>query len=99
MNHFFYKLIPPRPTFISDITPAEALIMQEHAGYWRALLDKNKAVVLGPVLDTSGVYGIGVIRCADESEARALAADDPAVKAQVGFRFEIHAMASAICRS
>jgi hypothetical protein len=99
MNHFFYKLVPPRPTFNSDITPAEALIMREHAGYWRALLDRNKAVVLGPVLDPSGVYGIGVIRCDGESEARALAAGDPAIKAQVGFRFELHAMPSAICRS
>jgi hypothetical protein len=99
MKHFLFKLIPPRPTFMADMTPVEAKIMQEHLAYWRSLLDRNVAVVFGPVLDPAGAYGVAVVRSAGESQVRALATEDPAIKAQAGFRFEIHPMASAVYRA
>jgi hypothetical protein len=34
MNHFLYKLIPPRPSFPADMFEAEGAIMQAHFGYW-----------------------------------------------------------------
>lgn len=36
MNHFLYKLLPPRPAFPMDMTDAEGAIMQEHFAYWSA---------------------------------------------------------------
>lgn len=98
MKHFLFKLVPPRPTFIADITPAESKLMQEHSLYWRELLARNIPIVFGPVLDPSGAYGICVLRAADEAEARALSEGDPTIKANVGFRFELYPMPSAVYR-
>ena len=99
MRHFFFKLIPPRTTFPGDMTPVEAKFMQEHADYWRALVAKDLAIVLGPVMDPAGAYGIGVI-CADaDAQARAMAENDPVVRAQLGFRVELHPMPSVIVRT
>lgn len=99
MKHFFFKLVPPRTTFPGDMTPVEAKFMQQHAEYWRALLAGDRAIVLGPVMDPAGAYGIGVILAPDIAEARAMAAEDPVIKAQLGFRAEIHPMASAMVRA
>jgi len=83
---------------MSDITPAETKLMQEHGAYWRALLAKNIPIVFGPVLDPKGAYGICVFRASDESEARALTVADPTLRANVGFSFELLPMAGAIYR-
>ena len=32
-QHYFFKLIPPRPTFHQDITETEAALMNEHSAY------------------------------------------------------------------
>jgi hypothetical protein len=99
LKHFFFKLIPPRATFPADMTPVEAKFMQEHATYWRAQVAKDMAIVLGPVMDPAGAYGIGVIRAVDDAQARALADEDPVIKAQIGFRVEIFPMGGAIYRT
>jgi hypothetical protein len=39
-KHFFVKLIPPRSTFMMDMTDAEKATMQQHVVYWSKLLDK-----------------------------------------------------------
>jgi hypothetical protein len=31
MKYFFYRLNPPRPTFVVDMNVAEAKLMQEHS--------------------------------------------------------------------
>lgn len=33
-QHYFFKLIPPRPSFPGDITPDESALMERHAVYW-----------------------------------------------------------------
>jgi uncharacterized protein YciI len=93
---YFFKLLPPRSTFPADMTPAEAKLMDEHADYWRRQLAAGRALVLGPVMDPAGAYGIGVICAANDADAQALAAADPALQAGIGFRFEVHPMASAL---
>jgi hypothetical protein len=42
-NRFLYKLIPPRLTFAQDMTEAERKVMQEHATYWKCLIDDSIA--------------------------------------------------------
>ena len=32
-QHYFFRLIPPRPTFAQEMTPADGAIMQELARY------------------------------------------------------------------
>jgi len=64
-NHFVYRLIPPRPTFPVDITDAEAANMEQHFAYWSRFEQRGIVVVLGPVLDPSGTWGLGVIAADD----------------------------------
>jgi len=77
------RLIPPRPTFASDQTPAEKSAMQQHYAYWKDLNDKGICEFGGPVLDPNGAYGILVVRADTEDAARALGAADPSVKAGI----------------
>jgi uncharacterized protein YciI len=77
-KHFALKLLPCRPTFSQDMTPEERAIMQQHLVYWRALMDKGKVIVFGPVMDPKGAYGLGVIEAESEEEVQSFIANDPA---------------------
>lgn len=81
MKSWLIRIIPPRPTFDKDSTPAEDALMDQHFAYWKDLNDKGICIFGGPVLDPKGVYGIIIVRAATEDEANALAAGDPSVKA------------------
>ena len=67
----------------------EKAMMQEHFLYWKAGQDRGEVIVFGPVLDPKGPYGMGIVSAADEAGARAFAARDPAMQANVGFACEI----------
>jgi uncharacterized protein YciI len=94
--NYFYKLISPRPTFPTDITPAEATVMQQHVAYWTDLMRKGLVVVFGPVADPHGAFGIAVLQLDERTDPSAIAANDPAIKANAGFRFEVHPMPQAV---
>lgn len=53
--------------------------MGRHAAYWQPYLDSGQMVVFGPVLDSTGSWGLAVLEAEDEEELRAFAAGDPAV--------------------
>lgn len=92
MKAFFCKLIPPRPSFPSDITPAETQLVHQHVGYWTDLLSKGIVMVFGPVADPKGSYGIAIIEQQSEADARELATNDPVIRANAGFSFELYSM-------
>lgn len=96
MRYFFCKLIPPRSSFMSDITPAETRLMQEHGQYWRGLMSEGNVVAFGPVADPNGPFGIAVVRLADGADVRLLTDSDPVIKANAGFSFEIFPMPQAV---
>lgn len=96
MDYFLYRLIPPRPGFLLDMTPAERALMQEHSGYWRGLMDRGSVLAFGPVADPSGPYGIALIQLEPGADISGLGAHDPAIKANVGFGFELHPMPSLV---
>ena len=98
MKHFFYKLIPPRPAFPADMTEAEAAIMQEHFAYWSNLLAKRTVIAYGPVMDPKGTFGVAILEVEEESVAKIIAEDDPAIKSNAGFLFELHPMPDTIAR-
>jgi uncharacterized protein YciI len=81
MKSWLIHIIPPRPTFDKDATPAEQALMDQHFAYWKDLNEKGVCIFGGPVLDPKGVYGIIVVRAVDEEGARALGDGDPSVKA------------------
>jgi uncharacterized protein YciI len=92
MNYYFYKLIPPRATFPADITPEEMALMQKHSVYWKEQIEAGNAIVVGPVADPKGAFGVGILRANEQAVAEALAASDPVILADVGFGKEIYAM-------
>jgi uncharacterized protein YciI len=95
VNHFLYKLIPPRPTFDRDMSDAEAAVMHRHAAYWQQLVGRGTAVVFGPVGDPAGVWGLAVVEAETNDHVRALGDADPAVVSGLA-RFEIYPMPGAI---
>jgi len=52
--------------------------MLQHTAYWRGHMAAGKVVAFGPVLDPDGVYGLGIIRAADENEVDEFILRDPA---------------------
>jgi uncharacterized protein YciI len=78
---FLLKLVPPRTTFADDMTPEEGKLMQQHADYWKAQFATGVVLIIGPVLDPKGAWGMAVLETATEEEARTLAMNDPSVKA------------------
>jgi uncharacterized protein YciI len=95
MNHFLYKLIPPRPTFDQDMSEREAEIMGRHVAYWQELVDRGTAIVFGPVSDRPGAWGLAVVEAETSDEVGELGDADPAVVSGLA-RFEIYAMPGAI---
>jgi uncharacterized protein YciI len=92
------KLLPPRATFPGDMTPFEASLMREHAAYWTKLAAEGTALVVGPVLDPAGVWGVAIVDVSDIDAASAVTGDDPVIRSGSGFRYEIHPIPQAILR-
>ncbi len=57
-QYFYVRLIPPRPTFASDMSAEERALMQQHVGYFRGLFDQGKVLIFGPVLDPTDNFGM-----------------------------------------
>ena len=98
-RYFVCRLLPPRPTFVQDMTDAERATMQAHVGYWTELMKAGNAVIFGPVADPKGPWGLGVVKAKDEAAVRAFEAADPVIRSAAGFRYEILPMLQAIVRS
>jgi len=92
MKTFFCKLVPPRATFAQDMSPAEGQLMQEHAGYWRGLMDQGQVVAFGLVGDPAGAFGIGIVEVDGDAAVQAVTDNDPVIRANQGFRYEVHVM-------
>ena len=95
MNHFLYKLIPPRPTFDRDMTKSEQPIMGRHVAYWQGLAEHGTAIVFGPVSDPAGAWGLAVVEAETTEQVRALGDADPAVVSGLA-HFEVCPMPGAI---
>ena len=96
-KQFLLKLLPPRSTFVEDMSETERTIMNEHIEYWRDLTDKGIAVVFGPVLDPKSPWGLGIVEVDDENLAHAIAANDPSVKSGLN-KVEIYTMRIGMVR-
>lgn len=79
-QHFFLRLIPPRPTFVRDMTPDERNLMGQHAAYTRQFFEQGKILAYGPVMAAAGAFGFAVFEVDDESEVRGILDADPSVK-------------------
>ncbi|HEY5203158.1 MAG TPA: YciI family protein [Roseiarcus sp.] len=98
MPHYFCKLKPPRPTFISDMTPDEAQLMRAHREYWTPNVETGVVIAMGPVADPAGGYGVAIIEAASESALETMQAADPVVAAGRGFAYENRLMLGIAAR-
>jgi uncharacterized protein YndB with AHSA1/START domain len=95
-QYFLFKLLPPRPTFMADMTREELTLMQLHGVYWAGKLAEGKTIAFGPVADPSGGWGMGLLRVANAGEVDGLTSNDPVMLAQKGFRYEVFSMPRAV---
>jgi uncharacterized protein len=79
MSTFVFRLKAPRPNFALDMSDAEREVMGRHAAHWQPLVESGQMVIFGPVLDSTGSWGLGVVEYDDEQELRDFAASDPVV--------------------
>jgi len=98
MGYYHLKLIPPRTTFPFDMNEAEKVGMTAHSHYWQRLAEDKRAVVVGPVFDPKGAWGMAIVETENETEAEALADADPVIIASLGFRYDVCPMPSLIIR-
>ncbi|HUS33401.1 MAG TPA: SRPBCC domain-containing protein [Kofleriaceae bacterium] len=85
---YMVKLVPPRPSFAQDMSADERTAMQAHLGYCKSKLDAGLAIAFGPVADPSGAWGLGILSVPDEAAMRDFIENDPAIKANIGLRYE-----------
>jgi uncharacterized protein YciI len=97
-QYFYVRLIPPRPTFASDLSADERALMQQHGGYFRSLFDQGKVLIFGPVLDPTDNFGMAVLEVEDLAEAERCLAKDPSVLAGLN-RFRISPMVVGAARA
>jgi uncharacterized protein len=90
-QHFFVRLIPPRPTFPFDMTSEERALMMEHVTYTHEKFAAGKVLIFGPVMAREGAFGMAVFEVADEAELRGIMEGDPTVRAGLN-TFELHPM-------
>jgi len=96
MPFFVCRLIPPRPSFAFDMTEAERELMGRHGAYLRHWAEEGSAVLFGPVADPKGPWGLGIFEVADEVRIQAITADDPVIRADGGFSYEILPIMQAV---
>jgi uncharacterized protein len=77
-KYFVLKLLPLRPDFAMTMTDEERKIMMEHIAYWKPFLDEGVMLVMGPVFDPKGAYGLGIVKLDSEEKLRELISKDPA---------------------
>jgi uncharacterized protein YciI len=90
-QHYYLKLIPPRPSFAQDATAEELAIMKRHADYFDEQFRAGKVLLYGPVLARDGAFGVGILEVENEAEARVFGENDPSVVARLNL-FEISPM-------
>jgi uncharacterized protein YciI len=97
-NYFLLKLVAPRPDFAATMTGAEARIMREHGAYISDYVNKGTVIIMGPVLDPGGAWGMVVVEAGSEDEVRSFITKDPTILSGLGFRYEIYPMLPTISR-
>jgi uncharacterized protein YndB with AHSA1/START domain len=96
LRFFLCRLLPSRPTFMQDMTADERAVMQAHAMYWQSKLAEGHVIAFGPVNDPAGGWGVGIVAVRDEAELRRFQSEDPAIRSNIGLRYETLPMLTAV---
>ena len=98
MPHFLCKLKPPRPTFLTDMTSEEALVMRGHREYWMPRVEIGVVIAMGPVADPAGGYGVAIVEAGSRAALDAMLQSDPAILSNRGFSYETFLMPALAVR-
>jgi len=94
MAYFLSKLIPPRPTFPLDMSAEERDAMLAHQDYWLPHVNAGLVLVMGPVIDPKGAYGVMIVNTPSLKLLEEWEAQDPVILSGRGFAFENYPMPS-----
>ena len=92
-KYFTLKLLPKRPDFMQTMTAEERGIMMQHVAYWHQHVENGTMLVMGPVLDPKGAYGLGIIGVDSEVEMLELIKHDPGATINT---YEYHPMMAKV---
>ena len=67
-HYFLAKLIPPRPSFTADMNAEERQVLMDHGAYLRKYVEAGTVIVMGPVPDPAGPWGLAVFGANSEDE-------------------------------
>ena len=76
----------------------EKHLMDEHARYFQKHFAAGRVLLFGPVMASSGAFGLGVLEFDSEQEARQFGEGDPSVTAGLN-KFEVHPMLVSAARA
>ncbi|GAC1351472.1 MAG: hypothetical protein NVSMB1_04840 [Polyangiales bacterium] len=79
-----------------EMSESEREVMIAHVGYWRNLLNQGVAIVFGPVADPKGGWGVGIVEVDGKEALTPIEANDPAILAGLGMRYEVLPMLRAV---
>ena len=57
---------------------------------------QGTAIAFGPVADPKGGWGVGIIAVGDDDELRHLQNGDPAIRADIGIKYEVYPMSTVM---
>ena len=84
MGQYLYKIQPTRAGFLIESTPEENRIVSEHFDYLKNLSNRGVVLLAGRTLNTDrSSFGIVVFVAENDTEARNILENDPAVRAGV----------------
>jgi uncharacterized protein YciI len=81
-EQYQFGLLTRGPKWTAENTPEIQKIQEGHMANINKMARLGKLMAAGPVADNGDLRGIFIFRAASIDEARALAAEDPAIKAQ-----------------
>ena len=77
----------------------ERRAMNEHVAYWMGLAARGTVVAFGLAADPAGGYGVGIVEVDDEADVRKISAEDPAIRGEIGLRYEVIPLARLVTRA
>ena len=82
MAQFLYRIVPTRTAMLTDgPTDEEQRIVGEHFSYLQNLVERGIVLMAGRTMNRDErTFGIVIFQAADDTQARSLMHDDPAVR-------------------
>jgi uncharacterized protein len=82
LDQYQFGLLTRGPNWTAENTPEIQKLQEGHMANINKMAQLGKLMAAGPIADNGDLRGIFIFRAASIDEARALAAEDPAIKAQ-----------------